>query len=853
MNNAPLLDTEDKAIIIGLRKDDHKCFNDLFAKYYPGYFGFILGMVKDTCVAEDIAQNVFSKVWIHRQSLNPELSMRSYLYTLAKYEIYNHFRFKYSHVTETISTTMTDTTADTYDLEAHYCVQEMETQIMEAVDHLPGKRREVFRRSRLNFQSAKEIAQSLGMSVRTVEKHIQLALRDIRCCLATLTLLLGVVTATGSDFKDYTIATTDTEGEYFGVAMANGCIGLLSDREPLTVSQVMLNHVMDENREDGVSRGLRGINPFCMKLVIDGDTVSLGKVDNWSQSLDMRHAMITDHYNYNGTDISSDTYALRGQPFAGITTVKVTPKRDIELSVVNPYRVPEEYSDTASHTLSVKLMSTRLPIHRVSGVSKLRNRVVSASSAIVFPEGAPVPKIAKDNSFSVKIPAGTTLEFSLIGAVCSDRDFLDPRNESDRQVATVAVRGVPVMRDDHLRRWEDLWQGDIEIVGDDEAQQVARMSLYTLYSNCREDSRLSITPFGLSWTEYNGHVFWDTELWMYPPMLLLNQGIARSMMDYRSDRREAAHRRALANGYRGAMFPWESDDEGEEGCPVRALMGGFEHHINGDIAVAARDYFRVTRDTTWLARDGWPLLRDIADFWTSRVTPNPDGSYSIVNVVCPDEYAKEVTDNAFTNAVAAESLRAAHQAAQVLGVTPDSRWLVIADGLRIPTVDGVTAEFEGFTPRQIKQADVNLMAYPLNVVTNPEQIRRDLEYYHPLINPNGPAMSYAILAILYSRLGDVDKANELFVEAYRPHMRPPYGVISENASDNRVNFATGAGGFLQTIINGFGGVQVQDISSAMPIDLVPSKMPRHWESLTIRGLGPDRLTLKKSQKGATLR
>ncbi len=849
-----MLDTEDIALINGLRKDDHKSFETLFSKYYPGYFGFVLGMVKDNCVAEDITQNVFAKVWIHRQSLNPDLSMRSYLYTLAKYEIYNHYRFKYSHITESISTVMTETTPDTYDLEEHYCAQEMETQIMDAVNQMPGKRREVFSRSRFNFQSAREIAQSLGMSVRTVEKHIQLALRDIRCCLATLMLLLVMGSATGADFKDYTITTNDTQGEYFGVAMANGCIGLLSHREPLTVSQVMLNHVMDENQADGVSRGLRGINPFCLKLFIDGDTLALDKLDNWSQSLDMRKAIITDHYNFKGTDITSELYALRGQPFAGIMTVKVTPKSDITINVINPYQVPEEYCDTASHTMSVKLMSTRLPIYRLSGVSKLRKRLVSASSAIVFPQGAETPKISKDNSFSVKIPAGTTLEFSLIGAVCSDRDFLDPRNESDRQVATVAVRGVPTMLADHLKRWEELWQGDIEILGDDEAQQIARMSLYTLYSNCREGSRLSITPFGLSWTEYNSHVFWDTELWMYPPMLLLNQGIARSMMDYRNDRREAAHRRALANGYRGAMFPWESDDAGEEGCPVRALMGGFEHHINGDIAVAARDYFRVTRDTTWLATDGWPLLRDIADFWTSRVTENPDGSYSIVNVVCPDEYAKEVTDNAFTNAVATESLRAAHQAAEVLGKKPDSRWLKIADGLRIPmTEDGATAEFEGFTPRQIKQADVNLMAYPLNVITDEEQIRRDLEYYHPLINPNGPAMSYAILAILYSRLGDPDKANELFVEAYRPHMRAPYGVISENASDNRVNFATGAGGFLQTILNGFGGLQVQDITSDKPIGLVQSKMPRHWKSLTITGIGTDGLTLKKTQKGATLR
>lgn len=77
-----------------------------------------------------------------------------------------------------------------------------------------------------------------------------------------------------------------------------------------------------------------------------------------------------------------------------------------------------------------------------------------------------------------------------------------------------------------------MWQGDIEIEGDDEAQRVVRFALYNLYASCRAGSRLSIPPMGLSSQGYNGHIFWDTELWMYPPMLLLNEGIARSMVDY---------------------------------------------------------------------------------------------------------------------------------------------------------------------------------------------------------------------------------------------------------------------------------------------------------------------------------
>ena len=92
---------------------------------------------------------------------------------------------------------------------------------------------------------------------------------------------------------------------------------------------------------------------------------------------------------------------------------------------------------------------------------------------------------------------------------------------------------------------------------------------------------------GLSSDGYNRHVFWDTEIWMYPPLLMLNQQMAKSCMDYRIDRIPQAQNRARMYGYRGVMFPWESDDSGEEACPVWALTGTLEQHITADIAIAA--------------------------------------------------------------------------------------------------------------------------------------------------------------------------------------------------------------------------------------------------------------------------
>lgn len=87
---------------------------------------------------------------------------------------------------------------------------------------------------------------------------------------------------------------------------------------------------------------------------------------------------------------------------------------------------------------------------------------------------------------------------------------------------------------------------------------------------------------------------------MFPPLLLFNQDIARSLVNYRFNRLDAAKRKAKTYGYQGAMFPWESDDTGEEATPPFALTGTFEHHITADIAIAFWNYYRVTKDKVWL-------------------------------------------------------------------------------------------------------------------------------------------------------------------------------------------------------------------------------------------------------------
>ena len=210
-------------------------------------------------------------------------------------------------------------------------------------------------------------------------------------------------------------------------------------------------------------------------------------------------------------------------------------------------------------------------------------------------------------------------------------------------------------------------------------QQDIHSMLYHLYSFTREGTALSPSPMGLSGLGYNGHVFWDTELWMFPAMLVLHPEIAKSMLEYRYQRLEAAKRNAFANGFKGAMYPWESAETGVEETPVWALSGPFEHHITACVGMAAWNYYCVTQDKDWLKEKGWPILSATADFWASRVERNGPGKYDIKNVVAADEWAENVDNDAFTNAAAKTNLQDATEAAKILGIAPDPDWMNVAE------------------------------------------------------------------------------------------------------------------------------------------------------------------------------
>jgi len=636
---------------------------------------------------------------------------------------------------------------------------------------------------------------------------------------------------------------------YYGVTVANGMIGIISSPEPLRVKEIVLNGAFDTYGRGRVSNIMKTFDFANMDMDVNGQRINKNNIKNFTQNLDMKKALLTTSFQYlDKISVSYNIIALRHLPHTALIEVEITALKDVSVTPHSIISAPDMLRDVNNYYHLIDRPHALIPLITSVAKSPTGKHIVAASNSFIFDEQrGKEPSLIHEEwdyglhrlKFTKNIKAGEKYHFSIVGSSTSTEHVADPHNEAERLTIFAALEGTERLKKRHSLAWEELWKSDIIIDGDEVSQKDVRFALYHLYSFAREGTAYSLSPMGLSGLGYNGHVFWDTELWMFSPLLILHPEIAKSLLEYRFKRLEAARNNAFSHGYKGAMFPWESDDEGQEATPVWALTGPFQHHITGDIGFAFWKYYQVTKDKVWLKERGYPLLKEVADFWVSRVEKGGDGKYHIINVVCADEYAENVNDNAFTNGMAKEVLGYATEAANLLGIKPDIKWNEVANNLIILKMeDGVTREHATYKGETIKQADVNLLSYPLKVITDPIQIKKDLDFYEKAMDPSGPAMGSAIFNILNERLGNPEKAYNLFVKTYKQNEVPPFGVISETAGGTNPYFATGAGGMLQTVLNGFGGLDITNNGIAQ----LKTKLPAKWKLLTIKGVGVENKT-----------
>eukprot|EP00729_Bicosta_minor_P024818 gene24818-10961_t len=343
---------------------------------------------------------------------------------------------------------------------------------------------------------------------------------------------------------------------------------------------------------------------------------------------------------------------------------------------------------------------------------------------------------------------------------------------------------------------------------------------------------------------------------MWPPLLMLDPGCAKSALQYRYDKRGGAHDRTLAcnpntapsaeHPYgtpyctasytppkEGLMFPWESACTGMDVQNTHGVCGPWcrlEQHVSGDVAFAVQQYYYATGDADWLRSTGWPLVNGVAQFYAARVEESGagTGTYEYLGVMGPDEYSWPVNNSVYTNNVVRTTLTFASEAAKVLGFEVPEKWAEIVAGIVIPFAEtvpghptlkgGYHPEFSGFapSPRGVKQADTVMLSFPFMAEMPTAVLANDLQYYTDVTSQGGPAMTWAIFAIDWmqaalqpgtSHYGNFSQAVHFFKKGYA-NVKLPFNVWTETPSGGAVNFLTGAGGFLQSALFGSSGMRL---------------------------------------------
>lgn len=611
---------------------------------------------------------------------------------------------------------------------------------------------------------------------------------------------------------------------------------------------------------------------------VEGERLALesGEVLSHRRTLDFAQGLLFREWRHR--DPAGRITRIHGLRFASLA--------DRGLLVQSIAFMPENYSAAVGISATLPLDTVR---HAAGGASV----AMAAVTRRVDAHGATRIAVPADTPLALRVELGASYRLDRIVAVhgtvaqAGEADGADLLlsgallSGARAHAARAGARGLTPLVDAHRAQWRERWDTcDVRIDGDDEAQRALRFALYHLIAAADpDDDRVSIGARALTGDAYEGHVFWDTELFMLPFFSLTWPEAARALLRYRQRTLPAARRRAQAMGWKGALFAWESAGTGEDVTPpmvvqpdgriVRVLTAEQEHHISADVALAAWRHWQWTGDRAFLFDTAAELVFETARFWASRVQQGDDGRGHIRGVIGPDEYHEGVDDNAYTNTLAQWNLDTAHALAGWLRhEAPDAwerwsaelgidaaeseHWAATARGLHLG-FDAATGMIEQFAGYFVLE-DIDLAAYasrtaPIDVLLGRERVQRsqlakqadvvmllhlfperwppavrekNFRYYEPRC-AHGSSLSPAIHAAVAARVGDVPLALRYFRQAMRIDL-----------ADNMGNAAGGVhagalGGLWQAAAFGFGGLEFgEDGPQLHP------RLPDHWQGLSLR-------------------
>lgn len=383
-----------------------------------------------------------------------------------------------------------------------------------------------------------------------------------------------------------------------------------------------------------------------------------------------------------------------------------------------------------------------------------------------------------------------------------------------------------------------------------EIQQATRFNLFHILQASARAEDTGVPAKGLTGQAYEGHYFWDTEIYLLPFLIYTSPHIARNLLVFRYKMLPQARARAKELGHRGAMFPWRTIG-GEEASAYYAA-GTAQYHINADVMYALRKYVQATGDQVFLREFGAEMLVETARLWVDLgfYSHTKPGKFCINGVTGPDEYNAVVNNNAYTNLMARENLRYAIEVIEALKMTqPEAYealvhktalepsevkvWRRAAENMYVPYDEKlkIIPQDDNFLDREawdfrntpsghyplllfyhplniyrkqvIKQADVVLAMFLLGDAFSLETKKRNFDFYDPLTTGDS-SLSSCVEAIIAAQIGDIDKAFRYGMAALLMDLADVGGNVKDGCH------IASMGGTWMMLTYGFGGMRDHD-------------------------------------------
>lgn len=495
--------------------------------------------------------------------------------------------------------------------------------------------------------------------------------------------------------------------------------------------------------------------------------------------------------------------------------------------------------------------------------------------------------------FVCKARKGTTYTLTKYITYVTTRDYPEDKlyDTAKTILSDLARNGFAALEKAQKEYLDAFWENaDIEIDGDDLLSQGLRFHMFALLQSPGRDGKTSLGAKGLSGEGYEGHVFWDTEMYVTPFFNFERPEVAKQILMFRYNTLDQARERArVLSVKRGCCFPWRTINGRE--ASAFFLAGTCQFHINADVAYAVNQYVTVTGDDEFLADYGAEILIETARFWCDfgEYIDYKGGKFCINGVTGPDEFAVLVNNNCYTNMMARENMKyavkavaflkekmpakyAALKAKIRLDESEPAEWQRAIDNTYIPYDEerGIYPQDDSFLSKKrwdiehtpfsefplldkhhpivvyrhqvSKQADFVLAMFLLSEYFTREEMKRNFDFYET-VSVHESSLSACIFSIVADAIGYNDVAYKYFMTTSRLDLDDYHANV--NAGYHCANMA----GTWMSMLFGFGGMRIRDGKlSFAPV------LPEKWNSYRFRVLFRGRLIeVKVDREGAHYR